>query len=280
MALTLRVCPGDSSAVVWASGDVDTNVAEVFRDMMLRVMRRDRHSPSLLLDLSGVSFMDCAGLRALLMTRRLAAMRGGSVCLIAESPAVHRIIDLLGVRNVFPVRERLAELSAVLLSLLGEAELHHYRSVERSAGFRPGPAAGEEDRHPQRGLPGHDARPGHDPGRRNRCGLRRPGAGPEGGPHLRPRGPTCSCSPRPCPCSAGTSTPVFTSSARTNSLARVSSPPRPRRTPTAAPAARRRRSPSSGSWTSWPPNSAWIRWSCGSGTGSATTSFRTPRSPG
>ena len=51
MALTLHVCPGDSSAVVWASGDVDTNVAEVFRDMMLRVMRR--HSPSLLLDLSG-----------------------------------------------------------------------------------------------------------------------------------------------------------------------------------------------------------------------------------
>ena len=136
MALTLHVCPGDSSAVVWASGDVDTNVAEVFRDMMLRVMRR--HSPSLLLDLSGVSFMDCAGLRALLLTRRLAGMRGGSVCLIAESPAVHRIIDLLGVRDVFPVRERLAELSAVLLSLLGGAELHHYRSVERPATSRPG----------------------------------------------------------------------------------------------------------------------------------------------
>jgi anti-anti-sigma factor len=111
-------------------------VAETFQDMMLRVMCR--HSPSLLLDLSGVSFMDCAGLRALLLTRRLAAMRGGSVCLITESPAVHRIIDLLGVRDVFPVRERLAELSAVLLSLLGGAELHHYRSVERPAASRPG----------------------------------------------------------------------------------------------------------------------------------------------
>ena len=127
---------GDSSAVVWASGDVDTNVAETFRDMMLSVMRR--HSPSLLLDLSGVSFMDCAGLCALLLTQRRAETRGGSVCLIAESPAVHRIIDLLGVRDVFPVRERLAELSAVLLSLLGGAELHHYRSVERPAASRPG----------------------------------------------------------------------------------------------------------------------------------------------
>jgi len=142
MALRLHVCPVDRSADVWASGDVDTSVAETFRDMMLSVMRR--HSPSLLLDLSGVSFMDCAGLRALLMTRRLVAMRGGSVCLIAESPAVHRIIDLLGVRDVFPVRERLAELSAALLSLLSGAELHHYRSVERPAGFRPRPRlAGE-----------------------------------------------------------------------------------------------------------------------------------------
>ena len=135
MALTLHVCPGDSGAVVWASGDVDTNAAETFQDMMQSVMRR--HSASLLLDLSGVSFMDCAGLRALLLTQRRAGMRGGSVSLIVESPAVRRIIDLLGVRDVFPVRERLSELSAILLRLLSGAELQHFRSVGRPAGFRP-----------------------------------------------------------------------------------------------------------------------------------------------
>ena len=123
MALTLHICPADGGAVVWASGDVDTNAAETFQGMMQLVMRR--HSPSLLLDLSGVSFMDCAGLRALLLTQRRAGMRGGSVSLIAESPAVRRIIDLLGVRDLFPVRERLSELSAVLLSLLGGAALQH-----------------------------------------------------------------------------------------------------------------------------------------------------------
>jgi anti-anti-sigma factor len=142
MALTLHICPADGGAVVWASGDVDTNVAETFQDMMLAVMRR--HSPSLLLDLSGVSFMDCAGLRALLLTQRRAGMRGGSLSLIAESPAVRRIIDLLGVRDIFPVRERLSELSAVLLSLLGGAELRHYRFVGRPKRSRPGPRlAGE-----------------------------------------------------------------------------------------------------------------------------------------
>ena len=142
MALTLHICPADGGAVVWASGDVDTNVAETFQDMMLAVMRG--HRPSLLLDLSGVSFMDCAGLRALLLTQRRAGMRGGSVSLIAESPAVRRIIDILGVRDVFPVRGRLSELSAVLLSLLGGAGLQHYRSVERPAGFRPGPRLADE----------------------------------------------------------------------------------------------------------------------------------------
>ena len=135
MALTLRVCPGDTGAVVWASGDVDTNAAGAFQDMMLAVIRT--HSPSLLLDLSGISFMDCAGLRALLLTQRRAGLRGGSVSLIAESPIVRRIIDLLGVRDVFPVGERLSELTDVLLSPLGGAELQHYLCVERPAGSRP-----------------------------------------------------------------------------------------------------------------------------------------------
>src|SRR6201985_2172956 len=98
MALTLHICPGDNGAVVWASGDVDTNAPETFKAMMQWVMRS--HGASLLLDLSGVSFMDCAGLRALLLTQRRAGMRGGSVRLIAESPGLCRILDLLSVRDV------------------------------------------------------------------------------------------------------------------------------------------------------------------------------------
>lgn len=142
MVLTLHVYPCDSGAVVWANGDIDTTVAETFQDMMLSVLRQ--YSPSLVLDLSGVSFMDCAGLRALLMTQRRAEMRGGSVSLIAESPGVRRIIDLVGVRDVFPVPERLSEFSAILLSLLGGAELQHFPSVGQPARFLPRPRlAGE-----------------------------------------------------------------------------------------------------------------------------------------
>ena len=54
------------------------------------------HDARLLLDVSGVSFMDCAGLRALLATRRRAELRGGFMRLIATSAAVRRIMELTG----------------------------------------------------------------------------------------------------------------------------------------------------------------------------------------
>jgi hypothetical protein len=66
----------------------------------------------------------------------------------------------------------------------------------------------------------------------------------------------------------------------TTSPAPASSPTRRRPTPTAAPAGPRRRTRSSGSWTSSPPSSAWTRWSCARRTGSSTRSSRTRRSPG
>ena len=66
----------------------------------------------------------------------------------------------------------------------------------------------------------------------------------------------------------------------TTSPAPACSPPRRPPTPTAAPAGRRRRTPSSGSWTSWPPSSGATRWSCASRTGSSTRSSRTTWSRG
>jgi anti-anti-sigma factor len=104
MRLTLCVQPGDYGTIVRVGGDVDVSVAGPLQDLLLRAMRT--HSPSLLLDLSGVSFMDCAGVRALLLIRRRAELRSGSVRLIAASPAVRRIIELVGMRDIFPLRDR------------------------------------------------------------------------------------------------------------------------------------------------------------------------------
>ena len=89
MSVTLCVRPGDGGTIVAISGEVD-----VCTEARLPIIRE--RGPRLMLDVSGVSFMDCAGLRALLATRRRAELRGGFMRLIAASAAVRRITELTG----------------------------------------------------------------------------------------------------------------------------------------------------------------------------------------
>lgn len=101
MGLTVRVRPGDQGTVVQVGGDLDFEDGDSFQAILLHVM--GAYSPRLLLDLAGVSFMDCAGLRALLVTRRRAEMRKGSVRLVAASATVRRVITAIGMSDMLPV---------------------------------------------------------------------------------------------------------------------------------------------------------------------------------
>jgi anti-anti-sigma factor len=94
MGLTLCVRPGDGGIIVTVSGEVDVGTEALLRQALLPIIRE--RGPRLMLDVSGVSFMDCAGLRALLATRRRAELRGGFMRLIATPAAVRRIIELTG----------------------------------------------------------------------------------------------------------------------------------------------------------------------------------------
>jgi anti-sigma B factor antagonist len=99
--MTLRVRPGDDGIIVTVSGEVDVCVAGPLHQALARIMRE--HGAGLLLDVSGVSFMDCAGLRVLLVTRRRAELRGESMRLIGVSRAVRRIIELTGAHEALAV---------------------------------------------------------------------------------------------------------------------------------------------------------------------------------
>jgi anti-sigma B factor antagonist len=97
MGVTLYVRPGDGGIIVAVSGEVDVCTKAQLQQALLPIIRE--RSPRLMLDLSGVSFMDCAGLRALLATRRRAEMRGGFLRPIAASAAVRRITELTGAQE-------------------------------------------------------------------------------------------------------------------------------------------------------------------------------------
>jgi len=101
MDLTVRVRPSDQGTVVQVGGDLDIETNSSFQEILRYVLRS--YSPRLLLDLANVPFMDCAGLGSLVLTRRRAEMRKGSVRLAAASASVRRIIAATGMKDVFPV---------------------------------------------------------------------------------------------------------------------------------------------------------------------------------
>jgi anti-sigma B factor antagonist len=104
MGPMLCVCPGGSGAIVRIEGEIDVCVADRVQQFLLRIMRM--HGPRLLLDLSAVSFIDCAGLRAVMLALPHAELDGWSMHLIAASATTRKMITLTGMEGVLPIRDQ------------------------------------------------------------------------------------------------------------------------------------------------------------------------------
>lgn len=124
VAMSTRECAG--RLVVALSGDVDATNAEDSTALIVTVAAR---VPWLIVDLTGLKFIDCAGIRALAAAARRARQAGGGLVLAAPPPLVLRVLDLTGLITDVPV----------------------CATVDEAAGIAsPRTAA--------RTLPGHDAR--------------------------------------------------------------------------------------------------------------------------
>jgi stage II sporulation protein AA (anti-sigma F factor antagonist) len=77
------------------SGELDHHSAEQAR-IMLDTLLRDVTVSELLLDLSGMSFMDSAGLGVILGRFRKLSMRGGRLIVKGVNPSVDRIFQMSG----------------------------------------------------------------------------------------------------------------------------------------------------------------------------------------
>lgn len=91
---------------VEVAGEIDVASGPCLQEQASFVMRV--HGPCLALDLAGVTFIDCAGVGALLGICRTARTLGGSVWVAAASPSVRRLVRItrlqpvLGVVPAFP----------------------------------------------------------------------------------------------------------------------------------------------------------------------------------
>jgi anti-anti-sigma factor len=115
---SLSVRRRSPQAVVQVTGEIDLNSAPWLQEQLLRIMRAS--GPRLLVDLSGVSFIDCAGLRMLLGTCRCAGEQACSVAFVAVSGHVRRLAELTGLLEAIPLTQgaaRYAEYAAQPLVL-------------------------------------------------------------------------------------------------------------------------------------------------------------------
>jgi anti-anti-sigma factor len=98
MELSLRLRSVSPVPTVYVCGELDLESGPCLVDW-LECMMRARGS-LLDLDLAGVRFIDCAGVGALLASRRVAQLKGGWLRVIAVSPCVRTIIGLTGLQQV------------------------------------------------------------------------------------------------------------------------------------------------------------------------------------
>lgn len=109
--LRSSVTTEDSYTLVALAGEFDLNTSQTLRD----VLEPHTSGPSrrLIVDLSGVAFIDSTAVHALLDIRAALAAVGGRLILVAPQAVVARVLNIVGADQLIPVCANLAEALAV-----------------------------------------------------------------------------------------------------------------------------------------------------------------------
>jgi anti-anti-sigma factor len=102
----LRVEPGDDVTVITVTGELDLATVPAMRGALLGTA--DRPGRRLVLDLSGVTFIDSVGVGAVLHAKRRLGPEGGVAVVLAPDSYARVIFDVVGADRVLPVSHDLA----------------------------------------------------------------------------------------------------------------------------------------------------------------------------
>ena len=104
--MTTTVVPNPPSAAVVLHGEMDIATCPAIRRfLMAAISGGDVH---LAVDVSGVAFIDASGIGVLVAAANRARQAGGGLSLLAPSPQVRRLLDVLHLDAVLPIAERIA----------------------------------------------------------------------------------------------------------------------------------------------------------------------------
>ena len=102
----LAIVPHDEDGTrrVVLTGELDVSTVPAFNKRMSELRHQGFHS--LVLDLSGISFMDSTGLSAILVTEMHARMRGQRFSVVEGPAHVNELFRLTGVDNFLEIVRR------------------------------------------------------------------------------------------------------------------------------------------------------------------------------
>jgi anti-anti-sigma factor len=100
------------TAIIRATGEIDLTVAECLRDALLSAFNAG--ATALVVDLTATTFLDSAGVTALVRAARRASASEAALRVAVTSPAVLRVLDLVGINQLVPVYPSVAEALASL----------------------------------------------------------------------------------------------------------------------------------------------------------------------
>jgi anti-sigma B factor antagonist len=100
ISTNLSTCACDGHVVVTLCGELDLiDAAYVAASLAALVGRR----PAIVVDLTGLEFIDCSGVKALARGRRQARQAGGDLVLAVPQPQVMRLLTSTALANDFSV---------------------------------------------------------------------------------------------------------------------------------------------------------------------------------
>lgn len=96
----MSVCCDPKQALVEAAGEFDMSSLHVFDTGLAAAFHQDVQQIGL--DMSGVSFIDSSGVRAVLIAQDAARSREATLQITAASPHVVRVMEIAGLAALLP----------------------------------------------------------------------------------------------------------------------------------------------------------------------------------
>jgi anti-sigma B factor antagonist len=104
--MTTIVVSNPPSATVALDGEIDISNCPAIRRLLMAVISGG--NIHLVIDMSGVTFIDATGIGALVAAANQARAAGGGLSLLAPSRQVQRLLDILGLDAVLLAAQRSA----------------------------------------------------------------------------------------------------------------------------------------------------------------------------